>query len=61
MRPGRMDSYVDEFMANGGSFITLAKGNRSKVGVLLLGSLGILRFFCQDLRASAVGMVVHGL
>eukprot|EP00301_Raphidiophrys_heterophryoidea_P004475 c11939_g1_i2.p1 GENE.c11939_g1_i2~~c11939_g1_i2.p1 ORF type:complete len:537 (+),score=125.17 c11939_g1_i2:69-1613(+) len=28
---GRMDSYVDEFMANGGSFVTLAKGNRSAV------------------------------
>eukprot|EP01012_Entosiphon_sulcatum_P018352 TRINITY_DN2309_c0_g1_i1.p1 TRINITY_DN2309_c0_g1~~TRINITY_DN2309_c0_g1_i1.p1 ORF type:complete len:564 (-),score=161.82 TRINITY_DN2309_c0_g1_i1:109-1800(-) len=26
---GRMDSYLDQFMANGGSFITLAKGNRS--------------------------------
>jgi len=28
---GRMDSFVDPFMAAGGSFITLAKGNRSKV------------------------------
>lgn len=27
---GRMDAYVNEFMENGGSFITLAKGNRSK-------------------------------
>lgn len=27
---GRMDSYVDRFMEAGGSFITLAKGNRSK-------------------------------
>lgn len=27
---GRMDSYVDKFMENGGSFVTLAKGNRSK-------------------------------
>ena len=26
---GRMDSYVDEFQAQGGSFIMLAKGNRS--------------------------------
>ena len=25
---GRMDSYVDPFMAAGGSFVTLAKGNR---------------------------------
>ena len=25
---GRMDGYVDSFMQNGGSFITLAKGNR---------------------------------
>src|SRR5438128_3446444 len=25
---GRMDSYVDAFMAAGGSFVTLAKGNR---------------------------------
>lgn len=33
---GRMDSYVGPFMAQGGSFITLAKGNRSKqVGVTL--------------------------
>ena len=28
-----MDSYVDTFMAAGGSMITLAKGNRSKVGL----------------------------
>jgi fumarate hydratase, class I len=28
---GRMDSFVDPFMAAGGSFVTLAKGNRSKV------------------------------
>lgn len=27
---GRMDAYVDRFMAEGGSFISLAKGNRSK-------------------------------
>ncbi len=27
---GRMDSYVDTFQKNGGSMITLAKGNRSK-------------------------------
>lgn len=27
---GRMDAYVDRFMAAGGSFVTLAKGNRSK-------------------------------
>jgi len=27
---GRMDSYVGEFMKNGGGFISLAKGNRSK-------------------------------
>ena len=27
---GRMDSYVDAFMAAGGSFVMLAKGNRSK-------------------------------
>lgn len=25
---GRMDGYVDSFMKNGGSFVTLAKGNR---------------------------------
>ncbi|CAN0343080.1 unnamed protein product, partial [Laminaria digitata] len=25
---GRMDGYVDSFMQNGGSFVTLAKGNR---------------------------------
>lgn len=45
---GRMDSYVDKFMAAGGSFITLAKGNRSKVvtnackkyGGFYLGSIG---------------------
>ena len=28
---GRMDSYVDPFMAAGASFVTLAKGNRSPV------------------------------
>lgn len=27
---GRMDAYVDAFMKAGGSFVTLAKGNRSK-------------------------------
>ncbi len=45
---GRMDSYVDLFMKNGGSFITLAKGNRSqqvtdackKYGGFYLGSIG---------------------
>jgi fumarate hydratase class I len=45
---GRMDSYVDEFMAAGGSMISLAKGNRSpmvrqacgKHGGFYLGSIG---------------------
>ncbi len=45
---GRMDSYVDEFQANGGSMIMLAKGNRSKQvtnackthGGFYLGSIG---------------------
>lgn len=45
---GRMDAYVDTFMENGGSFITLAKGNRSKQvtaackkhGGFYLGSIG---------------------
>ena len=45
---GRMDSYVDLFMQNGGSFVTLAKGNRSKQvtqachehGGFYLGSIG---------------------
>ena len=45
---GRMDSYVDEFQAAGGSFVTLAKGNRSKAvtdackahGGFYLGSIG---------------------
>lgn len=45
---GRMDSYVGKFMENGGSFITLAKGNRSKMvteackkyGGFYLGSIG---------------------
>jgi fumarate hydratase, class I len=45
---GRMDSYVDQFMAAGGSFVTLAKGNRSeavraacqKHGGFYLGSIG---------------------
>jgi fumarate hydratase class I len=45
---GRMDSYVDQFMAAGGSFVTLAKGNRSKAvtaackthGGFYLGSIG---------------------
>ena len=45
---GRMDAYVDQFMANGGSFVMLAKGNRSKQvtdackkhGGFYLGSIG---------------------
>ena len=45
---GRMDAYVDKFMENGGSFVTLAKGNRSKDvtkackkhGGFYLGSIG---------------------
>ncbi|MGE0095495.1 MAG: fumarate hydratase [Alphaproteobacteria bacterium] len=45
---GRMDSYVDLFMAKGGSFVSLAKGNRSrqvteackKHGGFYLGSIG---------------------
>ncbi len=45
---GRMDSYVDPFMAAGGSFVMLAKGNRSrevteacsKHGGFYLGSIG---------------------
>ena len=45
---GRMDSYVELFMQHGGSFITLAKGNRSqavtdackKHGGFYLGSIG---------------------
>jgi len=45
---GRMDSYVGPFMAAGGSFVTLAKGNRSKqvttacktYGGFYLGSIG---------------------
>jgi len=45
---GRMDSYVDQLMEHGGSFVTLAKGNRSKAvtdackkhGGFYLGSIG---------------------
>jgi fumarate hydratase class I len=45
---GRMDAYVDRFQANGGSFVMLAKGNRSaavtaackKHGGFYLGSIG---------------------
>jgi len=45
---GRMDAYVDLFMQNGGSFVMLAKGNRSKQvtdackahGGFYLGSIG---------------------
>ena len=45
---GRMDSYVEQFQANGGSFVMLAKGNRSKAvteacrkyGGFYLGSIG---------------------
>jgi len=45
---GRMDTYVDILMASGGSFVTLAKGNRSKMvtsackkyGGFYLGSIG---------------------
>jgi len=45
---GRMDSYVDDFMAAGGSYVMVAKGNRSKQvtdackrhGGFYLGSVG---------------------
>jgi fumarate hydratase class I len=45
---GRMDSYIDLFQKNGGSYISLAKGNRSKAvtnackenGGFYLGSIG---------------------
>ncbi|MFY9342677.1 MAG: fumarate hydratase [Planctomycetota bacterium] len=45
---GRMDAYVEQFMAAGGSHVTLAKGNRSravtdackKYGGFYLGSIG---------------------
>jgi fumarate hydratase class I len=45
---GRMDSYVDQFQAAGGSFVMLAKGNRSQLvtdacaahGGFYLGSIG---------------------
>jgi len=45
---GRMDSYVEQFQANGGSLVMLAKGNRSTVvtssckqhGGFYLGSIG---------------------
>jgi fumarate hydratase class I len=45
---GRMDAYVDLFMEHGGSFVSLAKGNRSQVvtdacakhGGFYLGSIG---------------------
>ncbi|MGL5810652.1 MAG: fumarate hydratase [Nocardioides sp.] len=45
---GRMDSYVEQFQAAGGSLVTLAKGNRSKAvtescrrhGGFYLGSIG---------------------
>ena len=45
---GRMDSYIDEFQAEGASLVTLAKGNRSKVvvdackahGGFYLGTIG---------------------
>jgi fumarate hydratase, class I len=45
---GRMDAYVDRFMEAGGSYVTLAKGNRSKAvtkackkhGGFYLGSIG---------------------
>jgi fumarate hydratase class I len=45
---GRMDSYVDQFQANGGSYVMLAKGNRSRQvteachqhGGFYLGSIG---------------------
>jgi len=45
---GRMDSYVEQFQAAGGSFVMLAKGNRSKQvtdacakhGGFYLGSIG---------------------
>jgi fumarate hydratase class I len=45
---GRMDSYVEQFQSRGGSYVMLAKGNRSKLvtdacrthGGFYLGSIG---------------------
>ena len=37
---GRMDSYVDEFQALGGSMIMLAKGNRSRRCVMRVKNMG---------------------
>jgi len=58
----RMDSYVDPFLQNGGSFVTLAKGHRSnavtgackKHGGSHLGSVGgaaaIWRMVVEDFQ-----------
>jgi fumarate hydratase class I len=35
---GRMDSYIDKFMSAGGSFISLAKGNRSENPLQIVSS-----------------------
>ena len=60
-RPGRMDSYVDQFQKAGGSMIMLAKGNRSKQvtqacqdnGGFYLGSIGgpAARLACRTASA----------
>ena len=70
---GRMDSYVDQFMAAGGSFVTLAKGNRGpevreacrKHGGFYLGSIGgSRRAACpglhQERRGGGVSRTRHG-
>jgi len=43
---GRMDAYVDLFMQHGGSYVTLAKGNRSPVVAEACKKHGGLYLFC---------------
>ena len=70
---GRMDSYVDLFQENGGSYVMLAKGNRSKAvtdackrhGGFYLGSIGgpaarLRAELHQEGRRARVSRARHG-
>ena len=55
---GRMDSYVDQFQANGGSMVSLAKGNRSKQVVKACKKHGDLSKTIQE-RDRRIGRTIH--
>jgi hypothetical protein len=61
---GRMDSYVDALMKNGGSYVTLAKGNRSKqvhACVCVCVSTSVPVFVCMFVCLKACTIIADGL